>query len=90
MVRKYLECGDLHKGFARVRCPECHHEYLLAFNCRGRWSCPSCHAKKVAQFGAHLQANVLYPVPHRQYVFSMPKIFRGFFKYNRKLLGKLC
>ena len=90
VVRKYLECGDLHKGFARVRCPNCHHEYLLAFSCRGRWFCPSCHAKKVVQFGAHLQANILYPVPHRQYVFSMPKILRLFFKYNRKLLGKLC
>jgi ribosomal protein S27E len=90
VVRKYLDCGDLHQGFARVRCPDCHHEYLLAFSCRGRWFCPSCHAKKVVQFGGHLQANVLYPVPHRQYVFSMPKILRGFFKYNRKLLGKLC
>ena len=25
-----LECGDLHFGFARVRCQECGHEYLLA------------------------------------------------------------
>jgi len=32
---------------------------------------------------------VLYPVPHRQYVFSIPKILRKFFLYDRKLLGKL-
>ncbi len=25
-------------------CPDCHHEFLLAFSCRGRWFCPSCHA----------------------------------------------
>lgn len=76
VVRKFLECGDLHQGFARIRCPDCQHEYLLAFSCRGRWFCPSCHAKKVVQFAAHLQDNVLYPVPHRQYVFSIPKIIR--------------
>lgn len=90
VVRKFLECGDLHQGFARVRCPDCHHEYLLAFSCRGRWFCPSCHAKKVVQFAGHLQDNVLYPVPHRQYVFSIPKIIRRYFLYDRKLLGKLA
>ena len=63
----YLKCGDLAEGFARVRCLECHHEYLLAFSCRGRWFCPSCHDKKVVQFGLHLKENILYPVPHRQY-----------------------
>jgi hypothetical protein len=89
VVRKYLECGDLHQGFARIKCPDCHHEYILAFSCRGRWFCPSCHNKKAVQFGHHLKETVLYPVPHRQYVFSIPKILRKFFLYDRKLLGKL-
>lgn len=89
VVQKYLECGDLHQGFARIQCPDCHHEYLLSFSCRGRWFCPSCHNKKVVQFGHHLKETVLYPVPHRQYVFSIPKILRKYFLYNRKLLGKL-
>ncbi len=31
VIYKYLDCGDLHFGFARVRCEECGHEYLLAF-----------------------------------------------------------
>jgi hypothetical protein len=30
VIYKYLDCGDLHMGFARVRCEECAHEYLLA------------------------------------------------------------
>ena len=89
VVQKYLECGDLHHGFARVQCPDCQHEYLLAFSCRGRWFCPSCHNKKVVQFGHHLKETILYPVPHRQYVFAIPKILRRFFLYDRKLLGKL-
>jgi len=90
VVYDYLKCGDLKEGFARVRCPDCRHEYLLAFSCRGRWFCPSCHAKKVVLFGEHLLHEILYPVPHRQYVFSIPKILRTYFKYDRKLLGKLC
>jgi Zn finger protein HypA/HybF involved in hydrogenase expression len=90
VVQGYLKCGDLTEGFARVRCPDCHHEYLLAFSCRGRWFCPSCHSKKVVQFGIQLKENILYSVPHRQYVFSIPIILRTYFKYDRKSLGKFC
>ena len=89
VVQKYLACGDLRHGFARIKCPDCRHECLLAFSCRGRWFCPSCHNKKVVQFGHHLKETVLYPVPHRQYVFFIPKILRKFFLYDRKLLGNL-
>jgi hypothetical protein len=35
-VARFLECGDLKQGFARVRCPKCRHEILVAFSCRGR------------------------------------------------------
>jgi hypothetical protein len=45
VVDKFMQCGDFAKGFARVRCDECSHEYLLAFSCKGRWFCPSCHQK---------------------------------------------
>jgi len=41
VVYGYLRCGDLRKGFARVRCPDCREEFLLAFSCKGRWFCPS-------------------------------------------------
>lgn len=65
VVRGYLKCGDLREGFARVRCPDCCHEDLLSFSCKGCWSCPSCHAKKVIQFGELLQCNILSPIAHR-------------------------
>jgi hypothetical protein len=92
VVEDYLRCGDLHEGFARVRCtnPDCRHEYLLSFSCKGRWFCPSCHSKKTIQFGEDVPNNILYPVPHRQFVFSIPKMLRIYFKYDRKLLTKLC
>ena len=90
VVQKFLQCGDLKQGFARVRCPECHHEYLLAFSCMGHWFCSSCHAKIVIRFGERLKEKILYPVPHRQYVFSIPIILHHFLKYDRKLLSRLC
>ncbi len=60
IVRKYLECEDLAQGFARVRCPDCRHKYLLAFSCWGRRFCPSCHSKKAFQCGSHLHDTVLF------------------------------
>jgi len=29
VIWDYLDCGDLSKGFARVRCMDCGHEHLL-------------------------------------------------------------
>src|SRR3972149_2896713 len=42
---------NLKNGFARVRCAECGNEYLLAFSCKRRHFCPSCHQKRVVEFG---------------------------------------
>ncbi|MBU1901948.1 transposase zinc-binding domain-containing protein [Patescibacteria group bacterium] len=39
VVHKFMDCGDLERGFARVRCDHCQHEYLLAFSYKGRWLC---------------------------------------------------
>ena len=33
-VAAFLKCGDLHQGFARVRCPDCKHEMFVAYSCR--------------------------------------------------------
>ena len=89
VIYKYLDCGDLHQGFARVKCNDCHHEYLLPFSCKKRNFCPSCHQKRVIEFGEQLHEEVLEKVPHRQWVFSIPKRLRPYFMYDRKLLAKL-
>ena len=31
VIYRYLDCGILHNGFARVRCGDCGHEFSLAF-----------------------------------------------------------
>ena len=90
VVNKFLDCGDLERGFARVRCDHCKHEYLLAFSCKGRWFCPSCHQKKVQLFGALLTETILFPVPHRHFTFGIPKMLRPYFRFDRNLLKDLC
>lgn len=60
------------------------------FSCRTRGFCPSCHAKRLEEWGEWMRETLLLDVPHRQVVFTIPKMLRLFFKYNRKLLGSLC
>ncbi len=60
------------------------------FSCRTRGFCPSGHAKRLEQWGDWMRETLLLDVPHRQVVFTIPKMLRIFFKYNRRLLGELC
>ena len=36
VMRKYLECGDLHRGFARLACGRCRYQTILAYSCKCR------------------------------------------------------
>ena len=89
VICRYLDCGDLSHGFARVRCKDCGNEYLLAFSCKRRHFCPSCHQKRVVEFGERLCMEVLKKIPHRHFIFSIPKILRRYFLYDRRLLAAL-
>jgi ribosomal protein S27E len=89
-VKKFLKCGDLREGFARVRCPECGEEMFVSFSCKQRGVCPSCDQKRALLLGHRLVDEILPSVPHRQWVFTVPKCLRPYFRYNRKLLGSLC
>ena len=89
VIYQYLDCGILANGFARVKCHKCKNEYLLAFSCKRRHFCPSCHAKRVAVFGEFACSNVLKNVCHRHFVFSIPKIIRIYFLFDRTLLKEL-
>lgn len=89
-IDKFVKCGDLKEGFARVRCPECGKEFFVAFSCRQRGCCPSCDQKRAIMLALRLNAQVFDNVPHRQWVFTIPKRLRVYFRYDRSLLGKLC
>jgi len=90
VMRKYLECGDLHRGFARLGCGGCRYQAILAYSCKCRLFCPCCHQKRVLLFAEWLDTHILEPVSHAQYVFTIPKLLRPIFKYHRRELGLLC
>jgi hypothetical protein len=64
---KYLECGVLAHGFARVRCESCKDELLVAFSCKGRGVCPFCNAKRAHVTAVHMVERVLPHVSYRQW-----------------------
>jgi hypothetical protein len=90
VIARFLACGDPRHGFARIYCDRCQHACILALSCKARYFCPSCHQKRVLAYGEWVEASVLAPVPHRQYVFTIPRLLRPMFARRRALLGKLC
>jgi hypothetical protein len=52
---RYLNCGLLANGFARLRCPSCGYERFVAFSCKGCLG-PSCRARRMAVTAALHQA----------------------------------
>lgn len=87
--RRYLDCGILANGFARLRCPTCGFERLVAFSCKGRL-CPSCWAKRAADTAAHLVDHVLPEATYRQWDGgTFPWEARLFIAIDRRLLSDL-
>jgi hypothetical protein len=70
---RYLECGVLAHGFARVRCESCKDELLVAFSCKGRGVCPSCNAKRAHVTAVHLVERVLPRVPYLRALFALQR-----------------
>ena len=85
--RAYLRCGILAHGFARARCGECGAERLIAFSCKGRGVCPSCNTRRMVEVAAHLNDEVLPPLPVRQWVLSLPERLRPFLPSDAALAG---
>lgn len=85
----FLDCGILLHGCARAVCEDCGHSELIPFSCKKKYICGSCDAKRALLFGEHLHENVLLSEPHVHQVFSIPKIIRPRFKFNRSLLHLL-
>jgi hypothetical protein len=54
---------------------------FLAFTCKGRHFCPACHQRRVRQSADWIATSVCHEVPHRQFVFTIPKILRGIFRW---------
>jgi len=88
-IAAFLACGDLHAGLTRLLCPDCGHEFLLAFTCKQRGLCASCHQRRTLIEGALIADEICAPVPHRHLVLTIPRLIRNAFKFDRILLGEL-
>ena len=86
--RRYLDCGILAQGFARLGCPSCGFERLVAFSCKGRL-CPSCWARKAADTAANLVDRILPEAPYRQWVLTFPWEVRFLLAMDRKFLSEM-
>ena len=89
VVGRFLDCGLLEHGFARVRCAACRAEFLVAFRCKGRGFCPSCQARRLVEWSLWLDEQLLAAVAHRHVVLTIPKRLRAYFLYDRRRLGLL-
>ena len=87
--RRYLECGILAHGFARVHCADCGTDRLVAFSCKGRAICPSCRGRTMVDTAAHLVDRVLPAAAYRQWTFSLPWRFRLRLARDGPLLSKV-
>ena len=75
-LERYLDCGILANGFARVRCTHCGDELLVAFSCKNRGVCPSCTTRRMHATAADLVDRVLPEAPYRQWVLTFPLRYR--------------
>jgi hypothetical protein len=88
---RFAICGDYLQGIARIRCtnPDCGQDYFRPFSCKGFYLCPSCSRKRTLLFAEHLTEEVLLDLPHRQFVFTVPKALRPFFRHDRRLFADI-
>ena len=62
---------------------------FVPFSCWRRCLCASCHQKRSLIFADQVAHEICAVVPHRQYVLTVPKRLRIFFRFDRRLLGQL-
>jgi hypothetical protein len=62
---------------------------FVAYSCKQRCTCPSCHQKRTLLTAIHVAAEVCFPVAHRQVVLTLPRRLQPHTRFDRKLLGKL-
>jgi predicted Zn-ribbon and HTH transcriptional regulator len=88
-LEHFAECADWTKGVVRIRCHDCGHSYFRPFSCKVFHLCPSCDQKRTLLYAEYLAEDLLLDLPHRQFVFTIPKILRPYFKSDKRLFGEV-
>ena len=72
-LRRFLGCGDIGRGFLRMRCQACGEPRLIPYSCKTRGPCASCAARRMSDTAAHVVDRVIgSKVPVRQWVLALP------------------
>ena len=82
-----IACKDLSKGYIFYECPTCDNFHISGLSCHSRF-CPSC-GKVYRDRRANEIAKKCLNVPHRQFVFSIAKELRDYFRNYRDLYDEL-
>lgn len=86
-VEKMIACRDLSKGYVFYECPTCDNYHITGISCHSRF-CPSC-GKVYRERRTNEIAKKCINVPHRQFVFSIAKELRDYFRWYRDLYDEL-
>ncbi|MBK6847504.1 MAG: transposase zinc-binding domain-containing protein [Proteobacteria bacterium] len=87
--RRYLQCGILAYGCARLHCAACGHDLFVPFSCKSRGICPSCQGRRMGELAATLVDTLLPALPYRQWVFTYPHALRRAMAQEPKLTAVL-
>ena len=82
-------CRLVEGSSKRIRCEDCGHSYFRPFSCKVFHLCPSCDQKRTLLYAEYLAEDLLLDLPHRQFVFTIPKILRSYFKSDKRLFGEV-
>jgi len=69
--------------------PDCKYEYFRPFSCKSFYFCPSCSQKRTLLFSEYMNERLLLALLHRQFVFTIPKLLRPYFRHNRRLFSEI-
>lgn len=89
-VEKAIKCGSRDLGYARYECLGCEggsNPVFVGFTCKSRF-CHKC-GKKYTDDWSDKQQEMIFNVPHRHMVFTIPKELRKVFFQDRKKLNEL-
>lgn len=86
---KYMACGILSEGFARVHCGACGYDRLVGFSCKRRGWCPSCLGRRMNDGAAFLADHVIGDTPVRHWVLSLPPPLRYLLAYDSSLVSEV-
>ena len=89
-VLKTIRCGSSDVGYARYECLGCEGNpppVIVCFTCKSRF-CNKC-GKKYTDDWSTKQQDLIFNVPHRHMVFTIPEELRNIFFHDRKKLNEL-